>query len=633
MHDYSATQNGSTLLPHSLLLLLRTRLAQAFDRAVLCPISYLLDTSLLNPIWDRLFGQSFRRQLAQDPLKLSITVMVAICCTIGTGALGHWLWTNKKPRKLSDSSTESILKPSDDEASATDPALLKKHSSIRSYTVPATGFTYPEIRTFYRRHGQQDKLPNKPRPIPLLVFIHGLGGSAAQFNSILTSLVNVASCLAIDLPGCGLSSFKPTDWKAYTSEALVYLLVEAIEAHRDVAAGQGVVLVSHSMGCSLATLLASTTSPYGHLLNDHILGVVDVCPKIGPLNDKERKGIKTITNIPGPIFDLMRKYDRRGGINSHSVLRMTGPQADKETRKMQLRFNKQSRTAVWRRMSLGIADTFPGEDIWTGLRVPVFLFGAEDDHVTPALNVEKIHQILSPDESEKLESKSIKTYIFPSPASHSMLFSPTSARSIAGFIGTFLSEHVDSRLSLGWQLQHLATEGKWDVKNLNKWKSVRAVSAPIASTFRAMKTLREVDDIHTPKQFVKEWAGRIYAVVDISYDVPVYDSQGLEDGGIRYFKCPTISKYPPEREEVETFCSLIDRIRAEKDAEKSDALIAVHCHYGFNRTGFLLVCYLVKRLGYNVQEAIDTFASSRPNGIKHSHFIDELYVRANEGTI
>jgi hypothetical protein len=52
---------------------------------------------------------------------------------------------------------------------------------------------------------------------------------------------------------------------------------------------------------------------------------------------------------------------------------------------------------------------------------------------------------------------------------------------------------------------------------------------------------------------------------------------------------------------------------------------------GFNRTGFFIVCYLVERLGYDVQSAIDEFAKQRPNGIKHAHFIDELFVRYCKG--
>ena len=68
-------------------------------------------------------------------------------------------------------------------------------------------------------------------------------------------MVNLASCLSIDLPGCGLSEFAPKDWDAYTTEALVELLGDIIEEYR--VENQGVVLIGHSMGGSLGALLAS----------------------------------------------------------------------------------------------------------------------------------------------------------------------------------------------------------------------------------------------------------------------------------------------------------------------------------------------------------------------------------------
>jgi hypothetical protein len=57
-----------------------------------------------------------------------------------------------------------------------------------------------------------------------------------------------------------------------------------------------------------------------------------------------------------------------------------------------------------------------------------------------------------------------------------------------------------------------------------------------------MKTLREVDELHCPVRFVKDWGVQIKDVVDISHESPVYDPQGLEKGGIHYTKFPTVSK-------------------------------------------------------------------------------------------
>jgi pimeloyl-ACP methyl ester carboxylesterase len=158
--------------------------------------------------------------------------------------------------------------------------------------VSSTNTTYPGIRTFYRPHAQESKLPRNPCPAPLLVFIHGLGGSVAQFNPILLSLSNLASCLAIDLPGCGLSSFAPKKWEAYTTDALVQLLAVVIEQHRAVDENQQVVLVGHSMGCSLAALLASPSSPHAHLLSEYIAGLIAICPKADPPTEQQIKSLR-----------------------------------------------------------------------------------------------------------------------------------------------------------------------------------------------------------------------------------------------------------------------------------------------------------------------------------------------------
>jgi pimeloyl-ACP methyl ester carboxylesterase len=598
------------------------------------------------------------------------------------------------------------------DAENTDPGLLRKHSSIKSYTTSTA--TYPSIRTFYRPHPQVDKLPTKPTPLPLLVFVHGIGGSLAQFHHLLTSLVNIAPCLGIDLPGCGLSEFSPSAWNCYTAEALVELLAKVIEEHCDNEAKQGVILVGHSMGCSLSALLASSTSGVQAKGID-VLALIAICPRAAPPTAEQVATYQRLLRVPTPIFDIWRSWDRRGGPESVSVARFVGLSADIETKKLQARFNTQSRTAVWRRMAWGALPIYragtvahgglPGLEVWAGLAMPLFLVGGEADNITKPEEIAKIGRALgridkspvgilnsttetpaistippgdtgdgklepaSGDNDQKQSTSNtettiirgseepngqitdgqptftkrrqvLKTSILPSPASHALLYDPATYRTLAGLIQTFLYEHVDSRLSLGWQLQHLSTEGKWDVKNLAKWQAVRPVSEPIAGIFRAMKTLREIDDTHSPDIFVKSWRGRIKAVIDISHESPVYDPKALDQGGIEYNKFPTVSKIPPTAEEVHDFIKLVDRLRSKPPSSSPPTpstlppststlapLIGVHCHYGFNRTGFFICAYLIEKEGFGVQQAIDLFQEKRPPGIRHEHFLDTLFVR------
>ncbi|CAF3511936.1 unnamed protein product [Fusarium graminearum] len=598
-----------------------------------------------------------------------------------------------------------------------DPPLLRDHSEFKTYE--SRGFKYSGIRIFYRQHAKADQLP-KP-PLPLLVFLHGLGGSVAQFHPLLCSLVDEAPCLAIDYPGCGRSEFSVTDWAAYTTEALVELLEIIINDYRDKGAGQRVVLIGHSMGTALSARLANTGLRHTTDLSHHVVGLIAICPVANPPNESLTRWAKIAMWIPGWLFDLWRAWDGRGGPESASVKRFVGQGADKATRKMQYRFNKQSRTPVWRRMANGALPVYndgkptgglPTLDTWAGLDIPVFLIAGERDNVVSPKEAEKIVKVLDPDktspESEdgqemheiivdtvarvnistrpqsisdltdadfmKVKSphvetppeggsstdpstpnetltelppqpshpkKIVQSFVMPAPATHAVLYTPCSVRAVAGLISDFLATNVTGRLSLAWQLQYLSREGKWDVKNLNKWKSVNPVSDPIGPPgkpiFRALKTLREADDVHCPEEFVSKWSSIVKDVIDISKDQPVYDPRGLERAGIRYHKFPTVSKIPPLSHEIQDFIKLVDDIRqsqadralTEEWSDPEQCVIGVHCHYGFNRTGYFIVCYLVEKCGFDVQEAIETFAKARPNGIRHSHFLDRLYVRYN----
>ncbi|KAJ2894378.1 uncharacterized protein MKZ38_007691 [Zalerion maritima] len=557
---------------------------------------------------------------------------------------------------------------------ATDPPLLQKHSQIKSFTT--SQFIYEDIRVFFHPHEQMNKLPRDPSPLPLLVFVHGLGGSAAQFHSLLITLVHVTSCLVIDLPGCGRSKHATSDWEPYRPDNLVELLQEVIEQHRDVKAGQKVVLIGHSMGTALAARLANKhVSPPSlrSRLSDHVVGLIAICPSAGISPDRASM-FKLLLRIPEWIFNLWRAWDRRGGPESASVKRFLGPDADAESKRLQNRFNCQSRTPVFRRMAWGAAEELPGEESWNGLDIPVLLVAGENDNVTPPSSIDTLESWIKqrPEmehgnhacgsttgnssaighTSSSSESEDKDSDLPPQPSTpeavvvkqklkgtHAIHFSQPAARILAVYISEFLSTRVSKRLDPSWQLHYLSREGKWDVKNLAKWQKVEPVSSEISGVFRAMKTLRQIDETHNPETFVKNYGAKIGDVVDISHQAPVYDPKGLEDGGIRYHKFATVSKIPPPDEEVDLFIQLIDRLRAEQKeraeeenrasigSNKVNYVVGVHCHYGFNRTGYFIVCYLVDRCGYSIDDAIKLFARARPDGIRHQHFLDKLYLR------
>jgi len=117
---------------------------------------------------------------------------------------------------------------------------LREHTIFRSYTTEYA--TYPRIRTYYQPHPHKESHADISE-LPLLVFIHGLGGVLPQFAGLLGSLANVAPCFGLELPGHGRSAFEPRDYKAYTIEANVALWKAAIEDVCEMNRHKSVVLI------------------------------------------------------------------------------------------------------------------------------------------------------------------------------------------------------------------------------------------------------------------------------------------------------------------------------------------------------------------------------------------------------
>jgi protein-tyrosine phosphatase len=412
----------------------------------------------------------------------------------------------------------------------------------------------------------------------------------------------------------------------------------------------------------MAVQLACSSSPFPDI-RAHTVGLIAICPRASPMTEKEASLARKLKWIPDPLFDVLRWLDRRGGLESASIERFIGKGADKASKQMQSNFNDQSRTPTFRRIILGMLPTAEGvgglqsEEEWASLDLPLLLIGGESDTTTTPDNVMKIADIRANPSPSVLEERAsfrkhmtlVKTLkgkdntdrdfrhqILPAPATHGLMYVTATYRIVGGIISSYIANHIDQRLSPGWQLQHLSTEGKWDVKNLQKWQAVDPVSPIISEHFRAMKTLREVDDSHNPTKFAQNWGpeshrsdGVVTDVIDISHETPVYDPAGLEVGGVHYHKFPTVSKFPPTQAEVSNFNALVDEILANNEKLPGDEkkLIGVHCHYGYNRTGFFVCSYLIEREGFGVQQALDLYKERRPDGIRHAHFVDTLFVR------
>ena len=152
------------------------------------------------------------------------------------------------------------------------------------------------IRIFYAEHSLVTILP---KPTPLIVFIHGLGGQINQFEPLLKYFSQVADVLALDLPGCGGSPLTDRNWDQYTTESLVNLVHNVIE---DKMRNRKVVLMGHSLGTLIVGRLALK-------LGEKCLATVLLCPK-AEISQQERRGIQLMTKLPEFVFNIFRKRDR-----------------------------------------------------------------------------------------------------------------------------------------------------------------------------------------------------------------------------------------------------------------------------------------------------------------------------------
>jgi atypical dual specificity phosphatase len=88
----------------------------------------------------------------------------------------------------------------------------------------------------------------------------------------------------------------------------------------------------------------------------------------------------------------------------------------------------------------------------------------------------------------------------------------------------------------------------------------------------------------------------------------------------------------PAEADVADFIATVDefRVRAKKSTPRRP-LIGVHCTHGLNRTGYFVCRYLMARMGFEPQEAIDAFDEARGHRQRRPYLLNHLKTRAWEG--
>ncbi|GER25958.1 mRNA capping enzyme family protein [Striga asiatica] len=113
-------------------------------------------------------------------------------------------------------------------------------------------------------------------------------------------------------------------------------------------------------------------------------------------------------------------------------------------------------------------------------------------------------------------------------------------------------------------------------------------------------------------------------VIDLTNSSRYYNALELKNGGMKHVKIACKGRDSvPENEAVNKFFNEVLQFVTRHKQQKK--YILVHCTHGHNRTGYMIVHYLMRTLPISVSQAIKIFADARPPGIYKPDYIDALY--------
>jgi mRNA-capping enzyme len=166
----------------------------------------------------------------------------------------------------------------------------------------------------------------------------------------------------------------------------------------------------------------------------------------------------------------------------------------------------------------------------------------------------------------------------------------------------------------------------------HRWLGCPNYGDVIDDTFLPMKTLLG-DDIPVPNeckftpdiffQQMKDRKLNVGLVINLTFSTRYYDSDDIiDDHNVEYkqISCRGHNEAPQPKE-------ISEFIRVCKSflARNPNKLIAVHCTHGFNRTGFMICCFLCSEREWGIDAAVQIFSTKRPPGIYKQDYLNVLH--------
>ncbi|OAY80771.1 mRNA-capping enzyme [Ananas comosus] len=139
---------------------------------------------------------------------------------------------------------------------------------------------------------------------------------------------------------------------------------------------------------------------------------------------------------------------------------------------------------------------------------------------------------------------------------------------------------------------------------------------------------------YSSKQIINKLrkAGReLGLVVDLTNTDRYYSVSEFKNLGIQHRKIKCKGRDAvPDNESVNIFFNVVFQFLDRQKHSRNPKYILVHCTHGHNRTGFMIVHYLMRTHLSSVAEALHIFAQKRPPGIYKQDYIQALYTFYHE---
>jgi len=154
-----------------------------------------------------------------------------------------------------------------------------------------------------------------------------------------------------------------------------------------------------------------------------------------------------------------------------------------------------------------------------------------------------------------------------------------------------------------------------------------AFKTPLSSAYNNQVPEECRFDIDMLYQSVKGNKLKLGLWIDLTNTTRFYDKKDIEERGCRYLKIPCRGhSETPTEEQTTVFIEICKKFIIQNPLD----IIGVHCTHGFNRTGFLIISYLVEAQNCSVDVGLKAFATVRPPGIYKEDYIRELYRRYDD---